>query len=313
MRRFTTLLACALLLCVACSSAPNKSDDDGGTGGTGGIGGGGGAPDPQPLKLVTWNVKNLFDDQDDGEMFEEQDFQWEAHVTAVATVLNTIDADVIVLQEVEHTAVLGAVVAELDGAYLFHQVIDGNDPRGIDVGVISKIEPDELISHRMDSFSKVGTSSPNYRFARDALEVRLTFNGRRVVLLGVHYKAKENDDPDKRLAEAQRAREIADALTAEDPETGIVILGDFNDLPGSPPLDWSIGSEPDRYTSVADSVPEAERYTFNFGGKLELVDHLIANPLLTGMLDTSSVTIIHGPEVDNASDHAPVIATYDVF
>lgn len=340
MRSLIPLLSCALLLTAQCRGSSTETDDEGGGGGTGG-GGGEGPVTPKPLKILNWNVKNLIDDVDDGAQFEDFDDNWEEHVSQVANVLGALDADVVVLQEVEHESILGAVVAELGGDYVFHRVIDGNDPRGIDVGVISKIEPDDVVSHRDDLFAKLcyvegdcnanefcdpgdgviigqcqpddmNEMSPRYRFARDALEIRITFNGRRLVLLGVHYKSKENDDPDKRLAEAQRARTIADSITADDPEAGVIILGDFNDLPDSPALNWSLGSDPVVYQSVADQVPQADRWTFNFQGTLELVDHQIGNALVYDMLDTSSVRIVHGPEAEAASDHAPIIATYDV-
>lgn len=340
MRSLIPILSCALLLTAQCGGSSKETDDGGGGGGAGGSGGEG-TVEAKPLKILNWNVKNLIDDNDDGAQFEDFDNNWEAHVAEVANVLGALDADIVVLQEVEHQAILGAVVAELGSDYVFHQVIDANDPRGIDVAVISKIEPDDVISHQQDLFAKLcyvegdcnateycdpgdgviigqcqpdnmNEMSPRYRFARDALEIRLTFNGRRLVLIGVHYKSKESDDPDKRLAEAQRARTIADSITTEDPEAGLIILGDFNDLPDSPALKWSLGSDPVVYQNVTDAVPQADRWTFNFQGNLELVDHQLANALAYDMLDQTSVRIVHGPEAEAASDHAPIIATYDV-
>lgn len=307
------LLSGALLASTACSD-DKANDDDAGGGGTTATGGMGGEPrDPLPLKVVTWNVHNLIDgDTADGAQFEDSDPQWRDHVSDVANVLNALDADVIVLQEVEHTEILGAVVNELDAIYPTYQVIDANDPRGIDVGVIAKLEPDEVISHQQDTFFELGTTTPAFRYARDALEIRLTFNERKLVLFGVHYKSKDNDNPQKRLAEAQHTRELADSVTADDPSAGVLILGDFNDLPGSPPLNASIGSEPDVYAAIADNVSEVDRWTFNFQGTLELVDHQLASPLLADMVVPDSVRILHGPEVDAASDHAPIIATFNV-
>ncbi|RLB54360.1 MAG: hypothetical protein DRI90_20290, partial [Deltaproteobacteria bacterium] len=137
-----------------------------------------------------------------------------------------------------------------------------------------------------------------------------TFNGRPLVLLGVHYKAKQNDDPHKRLAEAQHTREIADSITEAAPNTGILILGDFNDLPGSPPYVATVGEEPNRYRNAADDVPEADRWTFEYQGAFELVDQQMLNGLLHDRLDPTSVRILHGPEAEAASDHAPLVATY---
>ena len=59
-------------------------------------------------------------------------------------------------------------------------------------------------------------------------------------------------------------------------------------------------------------MPAGDRWTFDYNGNLELVDHQMANPLLYGMLEAASVAIPHGADVDAASDHAPIIATYQV-
>ncbi len=341
MRVLYPSLLCAVVAVSACRGATAETDDDDGAGGTAGAGGQGGERDPKPLKVLNWNVKNLVDNRNDGAQFEALDPNWEQHVSQVAAVLRELDPDVALLQEVEHDAILAAVVAELDASFVFHRVIDANDPRGIDVGVISKLEPDEVISHQQDLFAKVcyvdadcngdehcapgdgvtlgqcepddpGETTPRYRYSRDALEVRITFNGRRLVFFGVHYKSKDSDDPDKRLAEAQNTRVLADKITAADPEVGVFILGDFNDLPGSPALVWSVGEAPDEYGNAANAVPAADRWTFNFQGNLELVDHQLVSPLVFDMLDTSSVRILHSPAVEAASDHAPVIATYNI-
>ncbi len=346
MRLFVSIFACVLMASAgmgACSGGASNSDDDDGGGGNvgGGDGGQGGTVTPQPLTIVNWNVQNLIDDRDDGAMFETQDSNWEQHVQRVANVLRSIDADIVVLQEVEHEAIMGALMTEVGGGYIFQRVIDANDPRGIDVGILSKIAPDEVISHQDDLFAKVcfveddcGGSEfclpgdgvnlgqcqpddmnqmvPRYRYSRDAPEYRFTFNGRKLALFGVHYKSKDNDDPDKRLAEAQHTRMLADAVIEEDPSVGVIILGDFNDLPGSPALRWSLGEEPNVFANTADQVPAMDRWTFNFGGTLELVDHQLTNDVMSSRLDAGSARILHGPEVDAASDHAPIIATYMV-
>jgi endonuclease/exonuclease/phosphatase family metal-dependent hydrolase len=120
------------------------------------------------------------------------------------------------------------------------------------------------------------------------------------------------DDPDKRLAEAQHTRAIADAIVAANPEAGVIILGDFNDTPGSPPYDATVGSAPDAYYDVTVDLAAGERWSYDFMGTLELVDQQMANPLMADRLNPASVRILHGPEVESASDHSPIVATYDV-
>ncbi|MBW2456247.1 MAG: endonuclease/exonuclease/phosphatase family protein [Deltaproteobacteria bacterium] len=311
--RFIGLGPCALavlLVTAACDSDPGEThtttSSSGGTGGTA-------LPTPEPLTIVTWNVRNFVNAVEDSDAtMETVDPGWVSHRGAVGAVLRSIDADVLVLQEVEHEAVLNELNdEELDGDYDHIRVIDANDPRGIDVGVMSKIALDQVTTHQDEQFPELSDpNGPTYRYARDCLEMHLTFNGRPLALLGVHYKAKQNDDPQKRLAEAQHTRGIADDITAAAPSTGILVLGDFNDLPDSPAYLATVGDEPDLYRNAADAVAQADRWTFEYQGAHELVDQQMANGLLHDRLDGPSVRILHSPEAEAASDHAPLIATY---
>ncbi|MBI4706124.1 MAG: endonuclease/exonuclease/phosphatase family protein [Deltaproteobacteria bacterium] len=313
------LLAGAWLAIACCARATGETSAPGSSSAGGGGGGdGGGTPVlPKTLCILNWNVHNLVNDKDDDPApYEEpvSSAKWEAHRKAAGKVLADIDADIAVLQEIENLAVLDALNdEELGGRYVASALVDANDPRGLDIGVLSKIELGEVKSHKDEDFVKVGTEGPYYRYSRDCLEVHLEYNGRRLVLLGVHYKAKENDDPDKRLAEAQRTRQIADEIRAADPAAGIVILGDFNDTPGSPAYSWTVGKEPEEYTNAPESVPEKDRWTFNYNGKLELVDQQMSSPVLAPMLDKKQVRILHTDAVEAASDHAPVVACYEVY
>jgi hypothetical protein len=75
-------------------------------------------------------------------------------------------------------------------------------------------------------------------------------------------------------------------------------------------VNFVLGAEPDLYVNAPDALPSADRWTFDYMGMLELVDHQMANPLIGAMLDPASVTIPHGADIENASDHSPVLATY---
>ena len=297
------------------------SSGDAGGGGSGGGGGGGGTgggtpKDPMPLRVANWNVRNYLNDKNDSAAPDEvvrTTAQYVSHRQAIGAVLAAIDADVVVLQEVENEPSLSDLVqSELGGKYTGIGIVDGNDPRGVDIGILSKIPVEKVVSHKDEQFPLNGTVGPTYRFSRDCPEYHLTYNGRKIVLLGVHFKAKEDDNPNKRLAEAQRTRAIANALVKEDSTRAILVLGDFNDVPGSPPYLAVLGEGEGLYTNAPDFVPANLRWTYDYQGTLELVDHQMSNPLLAGMLDQASVLIRHDNDVDAATDHAPVVATYGV-
>jgi hypothetical protein len=79
------------------------------------------------------------------------------------------------------------------------------------------------------------------------------------------------------------------------------------------PYSAVIGAADAAYTNAsALALPESTRWTFDYMGDLELIDHQMSNPLLAGMLDKASIKIPHNIAVEDASDHAPVVATYNV-
>ncbi len=302
---------------------------DGGGGAAGGDTGGtstGGATAGEPLKVLNWNLHNFFDKKKDTASDYEQVLSttdYNTKVTQVGTVIKAMDPDVAILPEVENVAILDDInTKQLGGAYKTAVPLT-NDFRGLDIGILSKGPIDKVVSHVDDMFKRLDLAgSKTYQYSRDAVEVHLTVNGRQVILLGVHYRSKgdgnvETDDKDKRAAEAQHTRAIADALAKADPAAAILILGDFNDLPASPPVAWTLAGDPKNdpkvtFSASSDSVAQTDRYTFVYQNAKELIDHQMANPVLAKLLDKSSVTIRHNKDVADASDHHPLMATYDI-
>ena len=115
-----------------------------------------------------------------------------------------------------------------------------------------------------------------------------------------------------RDASGRGARETAGAhrpdADAEPPGAPILILGDYNDTPGSPALLAIGGSEPDRYVDVATAL--SAPFTYDHAGQHELIDHAMANATLLALLDPASVSIVHSPATRAASDHAPLLARF---
>ncbi len=326
---FATCIATLAALAPGCGrdteTDPTTTSSSGGDGGgDGGSSSGDGGAGPSststgstgsgtPLVVVNWNVRNFFDTIDDPATDQDvvpSSSEYEQKIGAIAAVLRTLNPDVAVLQEVENETVLRDLAGRVGEGYSAVTLVEGNDFRGIDIGAFSKIPFDAVVSHKDDSFSIPGGAPET--FTRDCPEFHITHAGKKIIFLGVHFRSKGgDDDPDRRLAEAIHSREIADGLAAADPAAGIVILGDYNDLPGSNPVEV-IRTGPPAFLDAVDSVPEADRWTFDFQGTLELIDHQMSNPIMAAWLDPASVTIPHGAEITSASDHSPVRAVYNV-
>lgn len=303
-----------------------------GTGGSGEGGTGGAAgKEPNPpiqFRVVTFNAQNFFNDKaDDPPLTGKEEIlstaEYQAKLAGIATILAKMNPDFVMLEEVENDAVLKDLQQrpELGGRFVDRATFSGNDPRGIDIAALSTVPMTQKISHKNDQFALAGTGgSDKYRFARDLLEIHAEINGRHVIFFGVHFKAKANDDPQKRLAEAQRARYVADQRRKEDPSAEVIILGDFNDFPGSAPMDAVEGQPPSEiYNSIGKQLDSAlawSVFTNSAVGGKALHDDLRVSPQLFERLVKGSVKILHDDELEaslkSISDHAPVGATFQI-
>ncbi len=176
---------------------------------------------------------------------------------AIAERILTIDVDVLAVQEVENIEALKTFNREsLGGLYPNVIVIEGNDPRLIDVGLLSKLPIGQVVSHQ----TAPDPDDPSVRvFGRDLLraDILTPSRSRRLLsLFNTHMKSNFVDRVEHRTPEARAAqrvrnnqrrrrqaivtREIIEAETR--PNSRYVLLGDMNDDPDSEFLEPVLGS-----------------------------------------------------------------------
>ena len=157
-------------------------------------------------------------------------------------ILNAMDADVLAVQEVEHIEILKQFNRDqLGGLYDHVALIEGNDPRLIDVGVLSKLPIGAITSHQ----TATHPDDPGARvFGRDLLQVEiLKPNGDRLFnLYNTHMKSHfvphdQDQDEGKARANARRKRqaEATARIMSRQERKGanFILLGDMNDPPTS--------------------------------------------------------------------------------
>jgi endonuclease/exonuclease/phosphatase family metal-dependent hydrolase len=254
----------------------------------------------------------------------------EAAIQNSARVLKDLAADVQAVVEAESRVALKAfsdvLLPNVGGAPFDHvMLIDGNDDRGIDVGLMTRAgyEITRLRSHVDD------TDAQGIVFSRDCPEYTITTpGGKRLILLVNHLKSKgfgkASDNDAKRLRQATRVAEIYTQLRTEG-EKNVVVLGDFNDSPDSAQLQPLIGGTDLQDISQHPTFTNDGRPgTFGNGTKGSKFDYLLLTPELftkvqggaywrTGVWGGKNGTLwAHYPEmkkqVDQASDHAAVYA-----
>lgn len=271
------------------------------------------------VKLVTFNVRNFFDEVDDP--VKQDDLPSAAAVAdklgAIGEALRTLDADIVALQEVENRELLTRLrdgeLAAL--GYTDVRLLEGNDPRGIDVALLSRFPVPQAISHVKDRFQGVDGDTSYYAFSRDCLEATVEPSpGRRLVLLINHLRAHDTgtaaaEADARRYAQANRVREIAEEALRANPEANLAVVGDLNDPPGSKTLALLAQRTPPLH-DVTTELPQADRYSTIYAGKKELVDYILVSPGLRADLTAGGVTIRHENVFDALSDHFPVVAEF---
>jgi len=248
-----------------------------------------------------------------------------------ARVINTVAADVLVVIEAEDRTSLcrfndQVVPAVTGSAYDHIMLIDGNDERGIDVGIFLRtpIEIEYLRSHVDDRATSGGPL-----FSRDCPEFHLKLaSGKRLCVLANHLKSKGYGTPAqsnaKRKAQATRIRQIYDALRADGIDQ-IAIMGDFNDTLGSDPLKPLLsGSDLQDVSSLAGFQDGGRPGTFGYCTASNKIDHILLSPALMAKVTAAGIERRgswggkngnlwpHFPEVtkvtEAASDHAAIWA-----
>lgn len=159
-----------------------------------------------------------------------------------ARVMKDIEADVLAVVEAESRPALAAfndeIIRALGGVpYAGVMLIDGNDSRGIDVGLLTRppFQIGAMRSHVDDRDAK-----GDRIFSRDCPEYGIGLGDGRVLwVLPNHLKSKGFGSPKestaRRLAQAQRIRAIYQAKRAAG-EDLVAVVGDFNDTPDSDAL-----------------------------------------------------------------------------
>ncbi len=304
--RFLLRLAPATVVLLALSAVGCGDDDrDGPTPDAGADA----APVATPMRLVTWNVENLFDEEDDPDTID--DVPSAAAVVRklndLEAVLRPLNADFIALQEVENEAIVGRLAAQMtDLGYDGYGVIDAFDGRGIDVGYITRLplaSSPMVTSHIGERFPLPDGSDEIY-YTRDALEVFVDVGGATVGVIIVHFRSMRDGGGDIRQAEAAYTAQIAEARISSGLDN-ILVVGDFNDIPDSPPLNELLAGS---LVDLTLEVPEDDRWTFVFDRVRRQFDYILASPEMAA--STSDVIILHGGDVDTASDHQPVAADF---
>ncbi|MFP4321272.1 MAG: endonuclease/exonuclease/phosphatase family protein [Anaerolineales bacterium] len=284
----------------------------------------------QRIKLGSYNVNNFFDRFDDP--YNWADDRWGARRTkpkslsdifSVGARLREDAPDVLALQEVENKGTLYEFnVVQLGGHFKDEVVIEGNDPRGIQLGLASTLPLGQVVSYQF--LRDFGDSRRGKIFSRDLLEVEILDPETFVPVLTVfnaHLKSKYIDPSlrgAERLEEQQRsdhrrtrqAMAMAQIIQRRFPNPRrafFAVMGDFNDTPDSAALAPLLNNPQLGLFDVLTTLPENRRWTHYWSEQKQRsqIDYiLLSEPLRQRMVEGSAHVVHRGHTT--GSDHHPL-------
>lgn len=161
-------------------------------------------------------------------------------VRMTARVIGEVKPDVLALVEAENRPSLlrfcnDVMPSEGAGPFAHVMLIDGNDPRGIDVAIMMRKGFDiAAIQSHVDDKDDVGIV-----FSRDCAVYKITTPlGNSLHVLVNHFKSKSGDQHQANKKRERQAKLVAKIYNQmrQDGVQLIAVVGDLNDFPASPPL-----------------------------------------------------------------------------
>lgn len=176
------------------------------------------------------------------------------------------------------------------------------------------------------SVSQITDTTPangdTYANSRKPLVGVFSFEGETVTLIDVHNTSRlgsqglfgqqqpaENAGDARRIEQTSFIKTYVESLVAGDPDARVVVMGDFNAFQFETSLTQleSGGA----LTNLANLLPVNERYSYNFDGNNQQIDHMLASPELYAGAQFDIVHINSNQAVVNqTSDHDGSVARF---
>ncbi|MGL5353035.1 MAG: lamin tail domain-containing protein, partial [Clostridium sp.] len=170
--------------------------------------------------------------------------------------------------------------------------------------------------------ARIDPSNAAFNSSRKPTVAEFVYKGNKIFVIGNHLNSKGGDSklfgtsqPPVLSSEIQRMKQAAvirnfsEDLNKKNPNANIIVLGDLNDFEFSNPINEIKGTI---LSNLIEKVDKKERYTYNFEGNSQVLDHIIAS---NNLYKDAEVDIVHinadfTSSKIKTSDHDPVIAKF---
>ena len=252
--------------------------------------------DSPPVRIMFYNVENLFDIYDDTLTNDEEflpsgmrRWNYQRYKRKISSVFKTIMAAgeweppaVVALCEIENRKVLEDLICNTNLSKFNYQIIheDSPDERGIDVCLIYRKNAAEVIDYHY--FKPAG---PVDEFTtRYVLYVRLLIDADTIHLFVNHWPSRRGGvlaGETLRTGIAEMVREKVDSIAGVQDSPKIIITGDFNATPDDLVTGFLTCKTKDNISMVNLSAAISGRQgTYRYMGTWETIDQVIVSDAL---------------------------------
>jgi predicted extracellular nuclease len=263
---------------------------------------------------VTYNAERFFDPNCDSadcggyeNVPDESDYQ--NRVRRVATGLEQLEADVLVLQEIETKRVLrdlNNAMASPFPVVLFGEI---GRPASLDVGMLSRGSLRRDVDYRGRTLD--GAKRSETVFLREFLRADLVIGSETLTVFAAHFKSMANDNPGRRRREASRAARIVDHVVEEQASELYILGGDLNAGIESDAISTLLTEGKLRW--VGRQAEPSERWTYRYGSDKLVLDYLLWRAEGSAGYAEGSTRVFRDSDFDGfaGSDHGAVRATFE--
>ena len=275
----------------------------------------------ETARFATLNVYWLYDEAPPHKKWAEQrdDQSWEQALEVLARALAEIDADVIALQEIEDRKAverLNGALSKLGQAYPYFWVGASTDAyTGQDVAIMSRFPPLSEPIRSYPSMREEFYNSKGYsRLAtvQKLMRVDIEVFDEPVTVYALHLKSKRGkqfDSDAERFAQARIVRRLV-RPTLEKGRPNVIVMGDFNDVPGSAALrrirglhdsSWNLSN------ATESSEMQGESWTYIYDGRKQQIDHVLLSKFMFERIALATAVRFS----DDVSDHDAFVVEID--
>lgn len=282
----------------------------------------------ETFRVVAYNVENYLDQPTESRRNVKSD----AAKAKVREVILAMKPDVISFEEMGQLSALLELRNSLkkEGLDLpYYEHVKGFDTN-IHVCVLSKFP---IVASRPRTNENFLLNGRRFQVSRGFTDVDIKVNDKyQFTLIGAHLKSRrpipDADEAELRLEEAKLLRAIVDKHLAANPDANLVVLGDLNDTYNTKAVKEVIGTGKNKLVDTrpaeknGDNLPNPtnpryfprnEAWTHYYGveDSYSRIDYILLSPGMAKELVKDQTYIPVIPNWGQASDHRPVLATFE--